>query len=171
MGYDVLRTNHLGDWGTQFGMLIAELDDKFPDMLEKEIELGDLQTFYQEAKKRFDTEPEFKKRGQENVVKLQSGEPSCVKKWEYLCELSRKEFQKIYERLDITIEERGESFYNPFLKPMVEELEARGFIKEDNGAKCIFIPKQKVPLMVQKRDGGFNYDTTDLAALRYRVDE
>lgn len=102
---------------------------------------------------------------------MQSGDLDTVKKWQFLCDLSRIEFQKIYTRLEIRIEERGESFYNPFLKPMVEELEAKGFIKEDKGAKCIFIPKQKVPLMVQKGDGGFNYDTTDLAALRYRIDE
>lgn len=93
-----------------------------------------------------------------------------MRKWEFLCELSRIEFQKIYTRLDITIEERGESFYNPFLKPLVEELVERGFVTDDKGAKCIFVPKQKVPLMIQKSDGGFNYDTTDLAALRYRID-
>eukprot|EP00347_Sterkiella_histriomuscorum_P022853 403336906 len=171
LGYDVLRTNHLGDWGTQFGMLITELNDKFPNMQAEGIDMGDLQTFYQNAKKRFDEEPEFKKTSQLNVVKLQSGDEDCVKAWQYLCEVSRKEFQKIYERLDIRIEERGESFYNPLLKPLVEEMEERGFIKEDKGAKCIFIPKQKIPLMLQKSDGGFNYDTTDLAALRFRINE
>jgi len=171
MGYDVLRTNHLGDWGTQFGMLIAELDDKFPNVYEQNVDLGDLQTFYQEAKKRFDSEPEFKQRAQENVVKLQHGDPHCYKCWQFLCDLSRQEFSRIYERLRIRIEDRGESFYNPFLQPMVDELVAGGFTQDSDGAKCIFIPKQKIPVMVQKRDGGFNYDTTDLAALRYRIDE
>jgi arginyl-tRNA synthetase len=88
-----------------------------------------------------------------------------------LCELSRQEFSKIYQRLNIKIEDRGESFYNPLLKPMVDELLAKGVIQESDGAKCIFIPKQKTPVIVQKRDGGFNYDTTDLAALRYRIEE
>lgn len=171
MGYDVLRTNHLGDWGTQFGMLIAELDDKFPNIYESKVDLGDLQTFYKEARRRFDSEPEFKQRAQENVVKLQQGDPHCYKSWQFLCDLSRQEFSQIYERLRIRIEDRGESFYNPFLKPMVDELVAKGFIQESDGAKCIFIPKQKTPVMVQKRDGGFNYDTTDLAALRYRIEE
>jgi arginyl-tRNA synthetase len=85
-----------------------------------------------------------------------------------LCSISEKEFQRIYDRLDITITNRGESFYNPLIKPMIEDLEARSIITESNGAKCLFIPKRKVPLMVQKTDGGYGYDTTDLAAIRYR---
>mmetsp|Transcript_16446 Transcript_16446/g.22587 ORF Transcript_16446/g.22587 Transcript_16446/m.22587 type:complete len:184 (+) Transcript_16446:808-1359(+) len=88
-----------------------------------------------------------------------------------LCALSEKEFTKIYNRLDIKLEPMGESFYNPMLKPLVEELKERGLCEESNGAQCIFVPKQKVPVMLLKSDGGFNYDTTDMAALRYRVDE
>jgi len=87
-----------------------------------------------------------------------------------LCQLSRGEFQTIYDRLDIRLTEVGESFYNPLLRPMVEELVASGIAVENDGATCVFVPKQKVPLMVRKSDGGFNYDTTDMAALRYRVD-
>lgn len=87
-----------------------------------------------------------------------------------LCAISEKEFSKIYQRLDIKVEAFGESFYNPMLKPLVEELKEAGYAKDDNGALCIFVPKQKVPVILQKSDGGFNYDTTDMAALRYRVD-
>ena len=86
-----------------------------------------------------------------------------------LCQLSRVEFQRIYDRLDISLTEVGESFYNPLLRPMVDELKESGIAVEDDGAICIFVPKQKVPLIIQKKDGGFNYDTTDMAALRYRV--
>ena len=88
-----------------------------------------------------------------------------------LCKISEKEFQKIYDRLDITIENKGESFYNPLIKPMLEDLEARGITTVSDGAKCVFVPKRKVPLMVQKSDGGYGYDTTDITAMRYRVQE
>lgn len=88
-----------------------------------------------------------------------------------LCELSRVEFQKIYDRLDIRLTEVGESFYNPMLRPLVDELMGSGIAVENDGAICVFVPKEKVPLMIQKSDGGFNYDTTDMAALKYRVNE
>jgi arginyl-tRNA synthetase len=115
MGYDVKRINHVGDWGTQFGMLIQELNENFPDFLDNTPNIADLQTFYQNAKKRFDLDEEFKKKAHENVVKLQSGDEGCLAGWKMLCELSRKEFQKIYDRMDITLKEQGESFYNPML--------------------------------------------------------
>lgn len=115
MGYEVIRVNHVGDWGTQFGMLIAELDRSFPDFLDNPPEIADLQTFYQSAKKRFDADEEFKAIAHANVVKLQSGDEHCIQGWQMLCQLSRIQFQKIYDRLDIKIEEIGESFYNPKL--------------------------------------------------------
>ena len=105
LGYDVNRINHVGDWGTQFGMLIQELNENFPDFLENTPNIADLQTFYQNAKKRFDSDEEFKKKAHENVVKLQSGDEGCLSGWKMLCDLSRKEFQKIYDRLDITLKE------------------------------------------------------------------
>jgi arginyl-tRNA synthetase len=106
------------------------------------------------------------------VVKLQSGDEACLQGWKMLCELSRKEFQKIYDRLDISLVEQGESFYNPMLQPMVQELKEKGIVVEDQCAQCIFVGKKKAPpLMVQKSDGGFGYAATDLAALRYRVNE
>ena len=127
--------------------------------------------FYQNAKKRFDEDEDFKKTAHENVVKLQGGDEHCLAAWKMLCALSEKEFTKIYQRLDVKLEPMGESFYNPMLKPLVEEFKERGFCEESNGAQCIFVPKQKVPVMLLKSDGGFNYDTTDMAALRYRVNE
>lgn len=152
-------------------MLITELNDKYPEFINEQPKLGDLQQFYQAAKKRFDSEPEFQTRAKERVVMLQGGDPDTIKAWKILCELSRNEFQQIYDRLDIRLEERGESFYNPYLKGIVDDLQERGFIKDSEGAKCMFIPKQKTPLMVQKSDGGYNYDTTDMACIRYRVQE
>lgn len=92
LGYEVHRVNHVGDWGTQFGMLIEEMNDSFPDFLTSKPEISDLQTFYQKSKKRFDADEEFKERARQNVVKLQSGDDHCVKCWKMLCELSRVEF-------------------------------------------------------------------------------
>jgi arginyl-tRNA synthetase len=115
MGYEVMRTNHVGDWGTQFGMLITELNDKYPDLVNNPPNMLDLQAFYQNSKKRFDEEPEFKQQAYQNVVRLQQGDPDCLNSWRVLCEISRQEFQTIYDRLDIKLEEVGESFYNPML--------------------------------------------------------
>lgn len=151
-------------------MLIAELDDAFPDFIQKMPNISDLQTFYQNSKKRYDNEPDFKLRARENVVKLQAGDEHCRAGWKMLCAISRIEFDQIYSRLDIKLEEFGESFYNPMLRPLVDELLEKKFAVEDNGAICIFVPKQKVPLIIQKSDGGFNYDTTDVAALRHRIE-
>ena len=171
LGYDVVRTNHVGDWGTQFGMLIAELDSRFPNFLEETPAIADLQTFYQNAKRRFDAEEDFKATAHANVVKLQSGDEHCTKAWQMLCQLSRGEFQTIYDRLDIRLTEVGESFYNPMLAPMVDELVESGVAVVNDGATCVFVPKQKVPLIIRKSDGGFGYGATDMAALRYRVQE
>ena len=152
-------------------MLIAELNDEFPDFLEQPPPIADLVVFYKRAKVRFDQDPEFKKQSQLNVVKLQQGDERTFKGWQLLCSISEKEFQSIYDRLDIHIKNQGESFYNPLIKPMIEDLTTRGILTESDGAKCIFVPKRKVPLMIQKTDGGYGYDTTDLAALRYRGTE
>lgn len=169
MGNTVHRINHIGDWGTQFGMLISHLFDTYPDYLSNQPDLKDLESFYIAAKKRFDAEPDFKKRSQETVVKLQSGDAECLKAWTVICNISRGFFSKIYSRLDITNNEFGESFYNPQIPDVIKELEDNGHIKVDKGAKCFFIPGKDVPLMVQKSDGGYGYDTTDLAASRYRL--
>ncbi|WP_341886480.1 arginine--tRNA ligase [Synechococcus sp. UW140] len=176
-GYRVLRLNHVGDWGTQFGMLISQLKQVAPEALNTAdaIDLGDLVTFYREAKQRFDNDSEFQKISREEVVKLQAGDPVSLKAWGLLCEQSRKEFQKIYDTLDINLQERGESFYNPKLQDVVDDLNRQGLLVTDDGARCVFLEGmlgkegKPLPLIVQKSDGGFNYATTDLAAIRYRL--
>ncbi|WJI29509.1 arginine--tRNA ligase [Thermosynechococcus sp. B3] len=178
-GHDVLRLNHVGDWGTQFGMLIAYLEEVYPDALTtaNALDLGDLVTFYKKAKQRFDSDPNFQQKARQQVVALQQGEEQSRRAWQLLCEQSRREFQKIYDLLDIELTERGESFYNPFLPAVIEDLAALGLVVEDQGAKVVFLEGftnkegQPQPLIIQKSDGGYNYATTDLAALRYRIDK
>jgi arginyl-tRNA synthetase len=175
-GYPVLRLNHVGDWGTQFGMLITHLKQVAPEALDTAdaVDLGDLVAFYRQAKARFDEDEAFQSASREEVVRLQGGDPLSLKAWALLCEQSRREFQKIYDRLDIRLSERGESFYNPYLQVVVDDLRAAGLLVVDDGAGCVFLEGvsgkdgKPLPLIVQKRDGGFNYATTDLAALRYR---
>ncbi len=177
LGHDVLRLNHVGDWGTQFGMLITHLREECPEALTQAdaVDIGDLVAFYQRAKKRFDEDEDFKERSREGVVKLQGGDEESRKAWALLCEQSRKEFQKIYDRLDVKLTERGESFYNPMLADTVAEVKDSGLLVEDQGAQCVFLDGftnkagDPLPLIVQKSDGGYNYATTDLAAIRYRV--
>ena len=172
LGHNVRRVNHVGDWGTQFGMLIQYLKEEYPDFHGDIPNITDLTEFYKNAKARFDESPEFKKVSQLNVVKLQSGDEECRKIWQVLCDVSRLEFEKVYKRLDISVEECGESFYNDKISPVIEEFEKKGLIEiAEGGAKCVFVPKFKVPLMVQKSDGGFGYDSTDMAAIKYRLDE
>ncbi|EAQ70529.1 arginine--tRNA ligase [Synechococcus sp. RS9909] len=175
-GHPVLRLNHVGDWGTQFGMLITHLKQVAPEALDTAdaVDLGDLVAFYREAKKRFDDDEAFQTTSREEVVKLQGGDPVSLKAWGLLCDQSRREFQKIYDRLDIHLSERGESFYNPYLEGVVTDLEAAGLLAVDDGARCVFLEGvsgkdgKPLPVIVQKSDGGFNYATTDLAAIRYR---
>ncbi len=176
LGHSVVRVNHVGDWGTQFGMLITHLNEVSPQALHKadSVDLGDLVAFYREAKKRFDDDEHFRTKSRHEVVKLQGGDLLALKAWQLLCDQSRREFQKIYDRLNISIHERGESFYNPYLKSVVDELTTKHLVVTDQGAKCVFLQEKSQdsrkapPVIVQKKDGGFNYATTDLAALRYR---
>ncbi|CAL1263404.1 unnamed protein product [Larinioides sclopetarius] len=170
-GNDVLRLNHIGDWGTQFGMLIAHLQDKFPDYMEKSPSIQNLQEFYKESKKRFDNDEEFKKRAYSCVVKLQSYEPNIIKGWKQICDVTRQEIGKIYQRLDIKITERGESFYQERMKKLVKELEERGVLIEDEGRKVLFVEGVNVPLTIVKSDGSYMYATSDLAAIKQRVEE
>lgn len=169
VGHDVLRINHIGDWGTQFGMLIAHLEDKFPDYLEVSPPIGDLQAFYKESKKRFDEDEAFKKVAYDKVVELQGGHPNVRKAWNLICDVSREEFDKIYTRLDVTLIERGESFYQNMMSGVVAELERKGKVIQEEGRKVVFVSGMTVPLTVVKSDGGYTYDTSDLAALRQRV--
>ena len=175
-GHRVLRLNHVGDWGTQFGMLITHLKQVAPETLNRAdaVDLGDLVAFYREAKKRFDEDEAFQATSREEVVKLQGGDPVSLKAWGLLCDQSRREFQKIYDRLDIRLSERGESFYNPYLASVLSGLKEAGLLVTDDGAECVFLEGvsgkdgKPLPVIVRKSDGGFNYATTDLAAIRYR---
>ncbi|QNI77786.1 arginine--tRNA ligase [Synechococcus sp. MVIR-18-1] len=175
-GHRVLRLNHVGDWGTQFGMLITHLKQVAPETLNTAdaVDLGDLVAFYREAKKRFDEDEAFQTTSREEVVKLQGGDPVSLKAWGLLCDQSRREFQKIYDRLDIRLSERGESFYNPYLASVLTGLKEAGLLVTDDGAECVFLEGvngkdgKPLPVIVRKSDGGFNYATTDLAAIRYR---
>ncbi|NES40124.1 arginine--tRNA ligase [Moorena sp. SIO2C4] len=178
-GQNVLRLNHVGDWGTQFGMLITYLREAYPSALTTAdaLDLGDLVTLYRQAKQRFDADEEFREASRLEVVKLQSGAADSRRAWQLLCDQSRREFQIIYDLLDIQLTERGESFYNPFLTEVVDYLDKSGLLVEDSGAKCVFLEGftnkdgEPLPLIVQKSDGGYNYATTDLAALRYRTEQ
>lgn len=178
LGYDVLRLNHIGDWGTAFGMLILYMKTKAPEVLKgtEKTDLSTLVGWYKQSKKQFDEDVDFKKAAQLEVVALQNGHQSSLKAWEIICEISRKAYQEIYDLLDVKIIERGESFYNPMLSDTVKDLEAKGLVTVSNGAKCIFMEGftnrdgEPLPLMIQKSDGGYNYDTTDMAAIRQRIE-
>ncbi|KAL8494888.1 hypothetical protein ACS0TY_019161 [Phlomoides rotata] len=168
---EVLRRNHVGDWGTQFGMLIEYLFEKFPNGEVYDQAIGDLEAFYKASKLRFDSDPAFKEKAQRAVVSLQAGEEKYRNAWAKICEISRTGYEKLYQRLGVHLEEKGESFYNPYIPGVLEMLSKHGLIKESEGARVIFIEGKKVPLIVVKKDGGYNYDSTDLAALWYRLKE
>jgi arginyl-tRNA synthetase len=178
LGYDVLRLNHIGDWGTQFGMLICYLKQYHLDVIsgKEETDLPSLMKWYRESKIQFDADADFKKRSQLQVVKLQGGDPETLQAWKMICEISRRAFQEIYDLMDVKINERGESFYNPYLADIVADLEKKGLVSISDGAKCIFLDGivgrdgSPLPMIIQKSDGGFNYETTDMAALKHRVE-
>lgn len=179
IGHDVLRLNHVGDWGTSFGMLIAYMKLHVPRVLTEEetTDLTHLVGWYKDSKKLFDQDPAFKKTSQLEVVKLQGGDPSSLKAWHVICEISRRAYQEIYDLLDVHIQERGESFYNKQLPAITQELEKNGVITVSDGAKCIFVDGfasrdgTTLPLIIQKSDGGFPYDATDMAAIKQRIFE
>lgn len=177
LGHDVVRHNHIGDWGTAFGMLIAYMKDEVPRVLTgtEKTDLTHLVSWYKASKKRFDEDADFKKKAQLEVVALQQGQPQARQGWEIICEISRKAYQEIYDLLDVHLIERGESYYNPYLADIVADLENKGLVKISHGAKCIFLEGfqnregEPLPLMVQKSDGGYNYDTTDMATIHHRI--
>jgi len=176
-GYEVLRINHVGDWGTQFGMLITHLKEVVPEALRTKdiVEISDLVNFYRQAKKRFDEDQNFQNKSRSEVVNLQAGNQGSLIAWQLLCNQSRKEFQKIYDRLDIKLTERGESFYNKFLVDIINDLKNKNLLINDQGAQCVFLDGlvgkdgKPQPIIIQKSDGAFNYATTDLAAIKYRL--
>ena len=152
LDFNVDRINHVGDWGTQFGMLISNLKEVHPDYLTNQPDLKDLEKFYVESKKKFDTNEDFKKRAYENTVLLQTGNEECREAWKFICQASRNEFEKIYQKLDIKLKEVGESFYDPLSRELIPRLEKEGHVFIDNGAKIMKLDGFKVPLMVVKSD-------------------
>jgi arginyl-tRNA synthetase len=179
LGHDVLRLNHIGDWGTAFGMLIVHMKEVAKEVLvgKKKTDLAHLMQWYKESKQRFDSSPEFKKQAQLEVVSLQRGDPEPLKAWKIICDLSEEAYQEIYDLLGVKLITRGESYYNPMLAEVVADLESKGLVTVSGGAKCVFLEGfqnregEPLPLMIQKSDGGYNYDTTDMAAIRHRIEE
>jgi arginyl-tRNA synthetase len=176
-GDKVIRQNHMGDWGTQFGMLIAHLSDKLAGNEIAETALSDLENFYREAKVRFDNEEGFADRARTDVVKLQSGDPECAKLWQQFIDISIHHSEDIYDKLNVSLTRKdimGESAYNPDLSAVIDELMAKEIAVEDQGAKVVFIDEmankdgEPSVFIVQKSGGGFLYATTDLSACRYR---
>jgi arginyl-tRNA synthetase len=168
-GHSVKRINHVGDWGTQFGMLICNLEDSYPDFVDNQPNITDLTKFYKEAKLRFDKEEGFKLRAQKRVVELQAGEKKATEIWKLLCDISRLAFDQVYQRLGVKLEEFGESYYNSQIPGVISELEEKGLTKLEAGATCVWVEGRRVPLIVRKGDGGYGYDSTDIAAIKYRL--
>jgi len=176
-GDKVIRQNHMGDWGTQFGMLIAHLSDKLQGQEVAETALADLENFYREAKVRFDNEDGFADRARDYVVKLQSGDQACAKLWQQFIDISITHSEDIYNKLNVSLTRKdimGESAYNHDLSNIIDELVAKEIAVEDQGAKVVFIDEmankdgEPSVFIVQKSGGGFLYATTDLSACRYR---
>ena len=177
LGHKVIRQNHMGDWGTQFGMLLAHLSDKLSHNEVAETALSDLEDFYREAKVRFDEEDGFADRAREYVVKLQGGDAQCLALWKQFIDVSISHSEEVYDKLNVSLTRKdimGESAYNDDLANVVAELKEKGIAVEDQGAQVVFIPeladKEGNPAVyiVQKSGGGYLYATTDLAAIRYR---
>lgn len=179
LGHRVVRQNHVGDWGTQFGMLIEHLVAQGADQASRHHDIGDLNTFYQEAKARFDVDEAFATQARQRVVLLQQGEEQTLALWRLLYDQSLEHFQAAYQRLGVLLQSqdiRGESAYNPALAGVVQDLKALGRLEESQGARVVYPAGfqgkegEPLPMIVQKSDGGYLYATTDLAAARYRVD-
>jgi arginyl-tRNA synthetase len=180
LGHCVIRQNHIGDWGTQFGMLCALLAQKQQAGENVSMALGDLEAFYKEAKAKYDSDPEFALTARAAIAGLHRGEDRWKSCWHKIVEESRKHYSKIYDMLSVTLsekDERGESAYRDRLRGVVDDLVESGIAAESDGAICVF-PEgfttkddTPMPFIVQKSDGAFLYATTDLAAMRYRVSE
>jgi arginyl-tRNA synthetase len=169
LGDEVIRQNHIGDWGTQFGMLIAYLEEMGTGGSDN---LKDLEQFYKNAKKRFDSHEVFAMKAREYVVKIQSGDAHCLALWQRFITSSLGHCEEVYHKLGVKLtrdDVRAESFYNDDLEHVITDLEKANLLQESSGAKCVFIEGDEVPVIVQKGDGGYLYATTDLAALRFRA--
>jgi arginyl-tRNA synthetase len=178
LGHDVIRANHLGDWGTQFGLLIEHLLDVGEDTARQQLSAGEINAFYQAARVKFDSDPAFADRSRHRVVLLQGGDKETLRLWQALVDDSKQYYNTIYRRLGITLTDDDlapESFYNSMLASVCDELAADGIAVISNGALCAFPPGftgrdgEPLPMILRKSDGGYGYDTTDLAAIRYRI--
>lgn len=177
-GHKVIRQNHVGDWGTQFGMLTAELEEHL-NTDESVMALNDLEVFYRQSKQHFDADPAFADKAREYVVKLQGGDQNILKLWEQFKTVSLKHSEEMYTNLNVTLKPedvKGESFYNDDLSVLVKELQEQNLAVESEGAQVVFLDEMAdkegnpSPVLIQKKGGGYLYATTDLAALRYRAD-
>lgn len=178
LGHNVIRANHVGDWGTQFGMLIAYLE-KMQNEHANEMDLSDLEAFYREAKKHYDEDAEFAERARAYVVKLQGGDEYCREMWRKLVDITMSQNQKNYQRLNVTLTKddvMGESLYNSMLPGIVADLKAKGLAVESEGATVVFLDEYKnkegepMGVIIQKKDGGYLYTTTDIACAKYRYE-
>ncbi|GLT15713.1 arginine--tRNA ligase [Vibrio algivorus] len=179
LGHKVIRANHIGDWGTQFGMLIANLERVEKEQGEVSMELADLEGFYRESKKLYDEDEAFAERARGYVVKLQGGDEHCAKMWKKLVDVTMIQNQRNYDRLNVSLSRdnvMGESMYNDMLPTIVADLKAQGLAVEDDGAQVVFLDEYKnkdgepMGVIVQKRDGGYLYTTTDIACAKYRYE-
>ncbi|WP_338556476.1 arginine--tRNA ligase [Erwinia sp. E_sp_B04_7] len=178
LGHKVIRANHVGDWGTQFGMLIAFLEKQQNEQHE-EIALSDLEAFYREAKRTYDEDPVFAERARGYVVKLQGGDEYCRAMWKKLVDITMAQNQIIYDRMNVTLSRKdvmGESLYNDMLPGIVEDLKAKGLAVESEGATVVFLDEYKnkdgdpMGVIIRKKDGGYLYTTTDIACAKYRFE-
>jgi arginyl-tRNA synthetase len=179
IGHTVIRENHIGDWGTPFGMLIEHLLDLGETEAAQELSLGDLGTFYKQGRAKFDASEEFQERSRQRVVLLQGGDPETLRLWRLLVEMSTKHFNAAYQTLGVLLTDddlAGESMYNPLLPEVIQRLRDLGLLTVSDGADVVFPPGftnregDPLPLIVQKRTGGFNYGTSDLACVIDRVE-
>ncbi|MCW8347329.1 arginine--tRNA ligase [Vibrio sp. ZSDZ65] len=180
LGHKVIRANHIGDWGTQFGMLIANLERVQKESGEVSMELSDLEAFYRESKKLYDEDEAFAARARGYVVKLQGGDEYCAQMWKKLVDVTMVQNQHNYDRLNVSLTRNdvmGESMYNDMLPAIVKDLQAQGLAVEDDGAQVVFLDEYKnkdgeaMGVIIQKRDGGFLYTTTDIACAKYRYEQ
>lgn len=179
LGHKVIRANHIGDWGTQFGMLIANLERVQQESGEVSMELADLESFYRESKKLYDEDAEFAERARNYVVKLQGGDQFCLDMWKKLVDVTMIQNQRNYDRLNVSLtrdDVMGESMYNDMLPTIVADLKQKGLAQEDDGAQVVYLDEYKnkegepMGVIIQKRDGGYLYTTTDIACAKYRYE-
>jgi len=179
VGHRVVRENHIGDWGTPFGMLIEHLIDLGEAEAANELSVGDLDSFYRQARTKFDSNDEFKERARARVVLLQGGDEETLRMWKLLVAESTRYFDRVYQTLGVLLtadDLMGESVYNPLLAPVVDRLRAKGLLVTSDGAEVVFPEgfvnreNEPLPLIIRKTDGGYNYATSDLACVIDRVE-